>query len=190
MRRSAEVYAPLKLDTECTCETLEALGEHSKEARTAAFHAGGGSLLLGDGITDDTLLRIAHFIPTARDHLCLMLTNKRFATKIIASAPSAIGGVAAAAPEMLCIAEEAARLWVAGCSEQERGWVPRRELQSWLGLMHEVELLRVPLAFGRAHAAVTQSENGAAATMGVHGGWRAAASTVTSGRGVSSRSSR
>ena len=26
------------------------------EARTAAFHAGGGSLLLGDGITDDTLL--------------------------------------------------------------------------------------------------------------------------------------
>ena len=33
------------------------------------------------------------------------------------------------------IAEEAARRWVAGCSEQEHGWVPRRELESWLGLV-------------------------------------------------------
>ena len=42
---------------------------------------------------------------------------------------------AAAAPEMLCIAEEAGRLWVTGCCEQERGWVPRRDLESWLGLV-------------------------------------------------------
>ena len=46
---------------------------------------------------------------------------------------------------MLSIPEEAARLWVAGRSEQERGWVPRVELESWLSLMQEVVLLRVPL---------------------------------------------
>jgi hypothetical protein len=54
---------------------------------------------------------------------------------------------------MLCLAEEEARRWVAGCSEQERGWVPRRGLEGWLGLMHEVEVLRLPLAFGRARGA-------------------------------------
>ena len=54
------------------------------------------------------------------------------------------GGAAAAAPEMLSIVEEAGRLWVAGCSEQERGWAPRHELDNLLGLMHEVGLLREP----------------------------------------------
>ena len=72
---------------------------------------------------------------------------------------------------MLSITEEAARLWVAavpaGCSEQERGWVPRLDHESWLGLMQEMELLRVPLLFGRAHAAFTLSEGGAVATVNV-----------------------
>ena len=63
---------------------------------------------------------------------------------------------------MLSIPEEAARRWVAGCSEQERGWVLRRGLESWLGLMHEVEVLRLPLVFGRAHGTITLSENGGA----------------------------
>jgi hypothetical protein len=44
--------------------------------------------------------------------------------------------------------------------------------------MHEMELLRVPLAFGRAHGNITLSENGAVATKGLGGGWRAAASTA------------
>ena len=35
--------------------------------------------LFGDGITDDTLLHIARFLPTAEDLLRLQLTNKRFA---------------------------------------------------------------------------------------------------------------
>ena len=48
--------------------------------------------LLGDAITDDTLLNIARFLPTAKDLLCLKLTNSRFAAKIIASAPSCGGG--------------------------------------------------------------------------------------------------
>ena len=51
---------------------------------------------------------------------------------------------------------------MARCSEQERGWVPRRVREGWLGLMHEVELHRVPLVLGRAHGdMVTVSEGGA-----------------------------
>ena len=39
--------------------------------------------LLSDGITDDTLLHIAHFLSSATDLLCLMLTNSKFAAKVI-----------------------------------------------------------------------------------------------------------
>ena len=59
--------------------------EQAQAAATAAFWSGGGSLLLSDGITDDTLLLIAHFLPTARDLLCLGLTNTRFSANIIAA---------------------------------------------------------------------------------------------------------
>jgi hypothetical protein len=137
--------------------------------------------LLGDGVTDDTLLHIASFLPTARDLLRLQLTNKRFGTKCIAAPSVSVSGggaPAASALERLSLAAEAARRWVAGCSEQERGWVPRRGLESWLGLMHEVEVLRLPLAFGRAHATFTLAEFGAVATMSVDGLWRTAASTA------------
>ena len=113
--------------------------------------------LLSDGITDDTLLHVARFLTSAKDLLSLRLTHTRFSARVI-SAPSGgrgIGGVgggpAAPAPERLSLAEEAARRWVAGCSEQERSWVPRRGLESWLCLMHEVGVLRLPLAFGRVH---------------------------------------
>ena len=41
--------------------------------------------LLGDGITVDTLLNIARFLPTARDLLALRLTNKRFNIRCIAA---------------------------------------------------------------------------------------------------------
>jgi hypothetical protein len=103
-----------------------------------AAAANAGSLLVGDGITDDTLLHIVSFIPTAKDLLRLQLTSKRFNIKCIAD-PSGGGGgrAAAAAPEMLSIPEEVARGWVAGCSEQERGWAPRRGLESWLGRSEE-----------------------------------------------------
>ena len=83
---------------------------------------------------------------------------------------------------MLSTAEEAGRRWLVGCSEQERGWVSYRTTESWLCRLHEVEVLRVPLAFGRAHAGVTLSENGhgAVATSLVRGydGYRSAASKV------------
>ena len=133
--------------------------------------------LLGDGVTDDVLLRIASFLPTARDLLRLKLTNKRFSEKIIA-----VGG-AAAAPEMLCIADEAARLWLTRCSEHERGWVRCPGLESRLGLMQEVEVFRFT-RFARAHADITLCEDGAVATRGEHGEFRAAASSgvMSSGR--------
>ena len=44
--------------------------------------------LLGDGLTDDTLLNIVRFLPTAKDLVCLQLTNTRFAAKVIAAALS------------------------------------------------------------------------------------------------------
>ena len=88
--------------------------------------------LLGDGVTDDTLLHIACFLSTAKDLLSLQLTNKRPGIKCIA-APSG-GGGPAAAPEMLSLTVEAARRWVAGRSEQERGCVPRRGWESLLCL--------------------------------------------------------
>ena len=129
---------------------------------------------------DEAALAIACAVLTAKDLLSLALTCKRFSAKCIAAGIGG-GGGPAAAQEMLSIAEEAARRWVAGCSEQERGWVPRRERASWLGLMHDVEALRLPLAFARAHASITLSENGALATRSVEasGGYvRTAASTA------------
>ena len=48
--------------------------------------------LLGDGITDDTLLNIARFIPTARDLLNLCLACPRFAANVIAAPRIGAGG--------------------------------------------------------------------------------------------------
>ena len=84
--------------------------------------------LLGDGITDDTLLHIACFLPTARDLLSLLLTCPRFAAKVIAAPiDNSDGGAAAAAPDMLMlsIVEEVARLWLARCTAS-RSVVGRR----------------------------------------------------------------
>ena len=116
-------------------------------------------------MTDDLLIHIVSMLTAPTDLVRLQLTCPRFADKVRGSS------------EMLSIPEEAARRWLDGCSEQERGWVPRHWFESWLGLMHEVVVLRLPLAFGRAHATITLSENGAVATRS-RGGWRAAASTV------------
>ena len=188
-----------RYEATCQVERYEAdearvLAQRPRGVRTAAWHAGGGCLLMGDRVTDDTLLGILRFLP-AKALLRVLLTCKRFNIKCIA-APRGIatGGAAAAAaaPEMLCIVEEAGRLWVAGHSEQERGWVPRGELESWLGVMHEVAVLQMPLVFGRAHADLTLSEG--------PGRWRRGTRRTATGgprlprwrfgRGATSRSSR
>ena len=127
-----------------------------------------------DELPDEVMLKICSFLGV-RELGRLACVSQRFAEKRIA-APSE-GGGAAAALEMRRSRREAAKRWVAGRSEQERGWVSYRTTESWLRLMHEVEVLRLPLAFGRP-GDFTLSENGAVATKSVNGGWRSAASKV------------
>ena len=134
---------------------------------------------------DEAAIIIACALTDPKDLLRLARACRRFATKCIA-APAAHrtaasgGGTAAAAQhaEMWSIIEEAARRWIATCTHQERGWVPRRGRESWLGLMWEVESLRRAAVFGRrSHETITLSEGGALATMGEHDGlFRTAAS--------------
>jgi hypothetical protein len=122
---------------------------------------------------DEAAIIIACALTDPRDLLRLARACRRFATKCIA-APAAHrcatsgGGAAAAAAqqalEMWSIVEEAARRWIATCTHQERGWVPRRGRESWLGLMWEVQSLRRAAVLGRSNRNTTLSENGSLAT--------------------------
>eukprot|EP01043_Picozoa_sp_COSAG02_P065196 COSAG02_NODE_9763_length_2117_cov_2.583746_1_plen_359_part_00 len=140
-----------------------------------------------DACADDTLLAIAVALPSPADVLRLTVTCSAaaqrfyFTTKsygsassgsVAASGDGVCGAATAAAPaETWSVAEEAARLWMLECSEQERGWVPRRGLESRLGLMWEVELLRRPLVFGRSHELIMLSQGGSRATRGGNDGY-------------------
>jgi hypothetical protein len=120
---------------------------------------------------DEAAIVIACALGSATDLLHLAVACRRFALKCIAAPLSRPRGasssaVAAQELEMWSIVEEVARRWIAGCTDQERGWVPRRGRESWLGLMREVEVLRKAAVFGRSHEEMTLSEGGAQATMG------------------------
>jgi hypothetical protein len=133
-----------------------------------------------DAATDDTLLAIAVALPTPADLLRLTLTCRAAAQRFyftttsyrsssaVPSGGGASGGAAAAAAqqqvETWSIIQEAARQWITPCTDQERGWVPRRDRESWLGLMWEVESLRRGVVFGRSHEGMTLSEGGSVAT--------------------------
>jgi hypothetical protein len=142
-----------------------------------------------DAATDDTLLAIAIALPTSIDLLRLVLTCRAAAQRFYFTATSyrgegsavpsgASGGTAAATAqqETWSIIEEAARRWIATCTDQERGWVPRRGRERWLGLMWEVEALRHAAVFGRSHEGITLSEGGTQATRNAYGAFRTAAS--------------
>jgi hypothetical protein len=149
-----------------------------------------------DACTDDALLAIATALPSAADLLRLALTCRAAAQRFYFTATSyhaassggasGAGGAAAVAAaqrvDTWSIAEEAARRRIAGCTDQERGWVPRRGLESWLGLMWEVQSLRRGAAmFGRSHGSITLSEDGSLATRGGvlgHVGYTAASKAV------------
>lgn len=96
---------------------------------------------------EEAALAIASALCTAKDLLCLCLTCPRFAAKNLFEESGAAGSAAAAAPQRMSIVEEAARRQLAGATEQERGWVPRLGGESLLGLLHELETLRAPLAW-------------------------------------------
>jgi hypothetical protein len=64
---------------------------------------------------------------------------------------------------MWSIRQEVARRGLAACTDQERGWVPPRRGESWLGLMWEVALLHSSAAkFSRdsTNENITLTEDG------------------------------
>eukprot|EP01046_Picozoa_sp_COSAG06_P034048 COSAG06_NODE_3529_length_5226_cov_6.215526_3_plen_305_part_00 len=147
-----------------------------------------------DAATDDTLLAIAIALPTPADLLRLALTCRAAAQRFYFTATSysstidvpsggtAGSGTAAAAAqqqvETWSIIDEAARRWIATCTNQERGWVPRHGRESWLGLMWEVEALRRGAVFGRSHGSMALPEGGAVATAATDDGHVAASRAV------------
>ena len=73
--------------------------------------------LLGDGITDDTLLHIVRFLPTAKDLLSLCLTCPRFRHQghpRAARARHRRGGCSGGSAGLSLVEEAPGRLWVAG----------------------------------------------------------------------------
>jgi hypothetical protein len=129
---------------------------------------------------DEAAINIACALHSAQDLLSLARACRRFAIKCIAAPAAHRNATTAAAAqqaEIWSIAAEAARRWIADCTDQERGWVPRRGRENWLGLMWEVESLRRGAAvFGRSPEDITLSEGGSRATMGVNGAINSAAS--------------
>jgi hypothetical protein len=119
---------------------------------------------------DEAAIIVACALTDPGDLLRLAAACRRFFIKCIAAPPppsvtAASGSAAGAvATEMWSIAEEVARRWIAACTDQEQGWVPRRGRESWLGLMWEVESLRRGAVFGRSHEDITLSEGGSVAT--------------------------
>ena len=100
-----------------------------------------GRLLLGT--PHEVALLIACQVASATDLLHLAMACRRFRVKVLAYHDTRAAGV----PEMLSLSDEAARRWVAACSAHELAQAPRRGRESWLGLMHELQLLQAPLAF-------------------------------------------
>lgn len=125
-----------------------------------------------DACTDDTLLAIATALPTPGDILCLVCTShiasqrlyfshRSYGTssRVFSSLPMKPAVTAGAEAETWSIAHEAARRWLLNCTEDERSWVPRRIeygpnlgqiRESYLSLMHEVQMLRGAAAFGQS----------------------------------------
>ena len=140
---------------------------------------------------DEAAIIIACALTDPRDLLALAVACRRFFIKCITAAPQhdptpASGGtVAAQQAERRAIVEEVARRWIAACTDQERGWVPRHGRESWLGLMWEVQALRRGPLFGRSHERIVLSADGALATRnGDEEAYHTAASMVVMRAGL------
>ena len=92
---------------------------------------------------DEVALAITSYLGEPRDLAHLAVAVRRFSVKAIKDPHPAAGQEAE--PEEWSMVQEAARRWVAACPEAERRRVPRREGDSWLGLMHEAQALRRPI---------------------------------------------
>ena len=123
------------------------------EQKRALRHGWGSAL--GDeesnpllAVPEEVAINIACQLYSPLDLLSLSKACKRFWLKTIPHSSHrsvhrpgpATRSRAAMAPEMLSIVSEAARRWVAGDSR-----VPKRDTDSYLSLMRELQLLRRPL---------------------------------------------
>jgi hypothetical protein len=145
-------------------------------AGSAAEEAAPAATLGLDGLEREMLLGICSFL-APRDLGRLACVSRLFGRPCIDDDGEAASGAEAGAGQAAtAVVDEAARRWIATCTEQERGWVPRRGQESWLGLMWEVQSLRCGAVFGRWHEMITLSEGEALATRGEHDDNRAAAS--------------
>jgi hypothetical protein len=97
--------------------------------------------------SDEAALLIACYLTNPIDLLHLALVCRRYAAKSFgAASPNPVGAVAAVGPdEWWSLVDESARRWLAQCSEQEQGWVPRQHKQTWLSAMRELQVLQQPL---------------------------------------------
>lgn len=173
---------------------------HHGQALATPEPMAGANLLLGT--PDEVALTLACTFGNPFDLLRLACACKRYRLRIVPSTAcgattsivgdEADGGKVAGPTEMWSIVSEAARRWLASCPAVERGWVPRRAGDCWLGLMHELQRLRLPPLFTHKHGNVELSHGGAVATK--YGtGWCTAVvggNTVDSPRGVKMRAGR
>ena len=81
--------------------------------------------------------------------------------------------------QLLSIVEEAARRWLLTCPLEDRQKAPKRAIDCYKGLMHEVQRLRTPLAFSQAPESIVVSDNRMEVAKEINCGWRAASCGVT-----------
>jgi len=129
-----------------------------------AVSAGWRTALTGDTnpllhTPDETAIIIASFLPTAKDLLHLAMACRRYSIKIVARPASTAAGFSAAA---WSFAEEAARRWIDAAPAEQQAWAPRDGQQSWLQLMHEITVLRLPPQFSRSSRHFTELSSGPA----------------------------
>ena len=136
---------------------------------------------------DDVALAVTCALDAPFDLLYLSIACRRYRAKTVTGAAGGAAGT-------WSLVEEAARRWLAACTEAERKWVPKRAGDCWLGLMYELRRLRVPVRLSRAHSHIALREpdwrGGASGELGrlasrdrgaaeeAQGIWRTAASRV------------
>jgi hypothetical protein len=131
-----------------------------------------------DGLEREILLGICSFL-APRDLGRLACVSRLFGRCCADDDDDGASGAVTEAGAGQAVVDEAARRWLATCTEQERGWVPRRGRKSWLAQMWEVQSLRRGAVLGRSHESITLSEGGALATVSNtdwHTDWHTAAS--------------
>lgn len=106
-------------------------------------------------VPDEVAISIACKLDSPLDLLRLSLVCQRFRAKTVADPEHRRrwGSGKQPPPELWSVTSEAARRWIVACPELERDRVPRWS-EDWLALMAELQTLRLPLKFGRAHPAL------------------------------------